>query len=154
MYNVQELKLFHFIPSWYCQMLHNWASLQRHIHLMAPKSHRIRQLAAAEATMQGTSKKPRSISTEAPAAADTPSSSMKHSFSKYAEYLNQLVSILAPFQLLFPIFIVNTIRICLYSRDCCYTILPFHKQFREIVRFSYFLIVKQVDAYSRVAAGC
>ncbi|KAJ0866035.1 putative Translin family [Helianthus annuus] len=90
MYNVQELKLFHFIPSWYCQMLHNWASLQRHIHLMAPKSHRIRQLAAAESTMQGTSKKPRSISTEAPAAADTPSSSMKHSFSKYAEYLNQL----------------------------------------------------------------
>ncbi|KAL8241938.1 hypothetical protein R6Q59_012240 [Mikania micrantha] len=36
--------------------------------------------------MQGTSKKPRSLVTEAA----TPSSSMKESFSKYAEYLNQL----------------------------------------------------------------
>ncbi|KAK9059983.1 hypothetical protein SSX86_020687 [Deinandra increscens subsp. villosa] len=65
-------------------MLHHWASLHRHFSLMAPKSHRIRPL--AESTMQATGKKPRSIATEAAA---TPSSSMKDSFSKYAEYLNQ-----------------------------------------------------------------
>ncbi|KAI3696182.1 hypothetical protein L1987_79192 [Smallanthus sonchifolius] len=64
-------------------MLQNWASVHKHLYLMAPKSHRIRQL--AESTMQGTGEKPRSIATEAA----TPSSSMKESFSKYAEYLNQ-----------------------------------------------------------------
>ncbi|KAL7586627.1 uncharacterized protein LOC111904369 [Lactuca sativa] len=67
------------------QMLYSWASLHLHrqLFLMAPKSHRIRQL--ADSTMQGAVKKPRSIATES---APT-SSSMKDSFSRYAEYLNQ-----------------------------------------------------------------
>lgn len=46
--------------------------------------------AVADSTMQGAVKKPRSIATES---APT-SSSMKDSFSRYAEYLNQFVSIL------------------------------------------------------------
>ncbi|GJU60606.1 translin-associated protein X [Tanacetum coccineum] len=49
---------------------------------MAPKSHRIRQL--ADSTMEASVKKPRSLSTDAV----QPSSSMKDSFTKYAEYLN------------------------------------------------------------------
>ncbi|KAI3734075.1 hypothetical protein L6452_13536 [Arctium lappa] len=64
-------------------MLYSSASLHRHFSLMAPKPQLIRRL--AESTMQGTGKKPRSITT----ASASPSSSMKDSFSRYAEYLNQ-----------------------------------------------------------------
>ncbi|KAL4575664.1 hypothetical protein LXL04_022515 [Taraxacum kok-saghyz] len=65
-------------------MLYSRALLHLHRQLfpMAPKSHRIRQL--ADSTMQGAGKKARSVGTES---AST-SSSMKDSFSRYAEYLN------------------------------------------------------------------
>lgn len=69
-------------------MLNCWTTSLHYRHLlflqMAPKSHRIRQL--ADSSMEASVKKPRSLATDSASATD---SSMKDSFTKYAEYLNQ-----------------------------------------------------------------